>query len=204
MYLPVGWDGRFAAQVARAEREFGRLGVVGLFGIRYRAGEPTHHGRVVDRDRLLDYSNELPAVVDGLDEILLAVRRDRGLRADPQLGFHFYGADLALSAAAAGLVNVVVDAPAFHNSLFAEVNRAFHLAREALLEKWPDVRPLYTNMGAADAMTTPPEPEQPPDLEAEVAELQGRLDESERRLAAVLDSRTWRIGRTVARAVGRR
>jgi len=204
MYLPVGWDGRFAAQVARAEREFGRLGVVGLFGIRYRAGEPTHHGRVVDRDRLLDFSNELPAVVDGLDEILLAVRRDSGLRADPQLGFHFDGADLALSAAAAGLVSVVVDAAAFHNSLFAEVNRAFNVAREAVLEKWPDVRPLYTNMGPADAMTTPPEPEQPRDLEAEIAELQGRLDESDRRLAAVLDSRTWRIGRTVARAVGRR
>jgi SAM-dependent methyltransferase len=204
MYLPAGWDGRFSAQVARAEREFGRLGVVGLFGIRYRAGEPAHYGRVVDRDRLLNFGDELPAVVDGLDEILLATRRDSGLRADPKLGFHFYGSDLALSAAAAGLVNVVVDAPAYHNSLFAEVNRDYHIAREALLEKWPDVRPLYTNMGPADTMTTPPEPEPAPDLEAELAELRGRLDESERRLAAVLDSRTWRIGSAIARALRRR
>jgi hypothetical protein len=204
MYLPAGWDGRFVAQVARAEREFGRLGVLGLFGIRYRAGEPAHHGRVVDRDLLLNFGAEFPAVVDGLDEILLATRRDSGLRADPQLGFHFYGADLALSAAAAGLVNVVVDAPAYHNSLFAEVNHAYHVAREALLRKWPDVRPLYTNMGRADTMSTPPEPVPAPDLEAELAAIRQRLDESEQQLASVLGSRTWRTGRAIARALGRR
>jgi SAM-dependent methyltransferase len=203
MYLPAGWDGRFAAQVAQAEREFGRLGVVGLYGNRYRGCEPVHHGRVVDRDRLLDNGDRFPAVVDGLDEILLATRRGNGLRVDPQLGFHFYGADLALTAAEGGLVNVVVDAPAYHNSLFADMNRAFHISREALLQKWPNIRPLYTSMGRVDTMSTPPEPEPARDHEAELAALQQRLDESEQQLAAVLGSRTWRVGRALARALGR-
>jgi SAM-dependent methyltransferase len=203
MYLPAGWDGRFAAQVAQAEREFGQLGVVGLYGNRYRDCEPVHHGRIVDRDRLLDDGDRFPAVVDGLDEILLATRRDNGLSADPQLGFHFYGADLALVAAEAGLVNVVVDAPAYHNSLFADVNRAYHVSREALLRKWPNIRPLYTSMGRADTMSTPPEPKPARDLEAELSALQQRLDESEQHLAAVLGSRTWRAGRALARALRR-
>lgn len=203
MYLPAGWDGRFAAQVAQAEREIGRLGVVGLYGNRYRGGQLAHHGRVVDRDHLLDDGDRFPAVVDGLDEVLLATHRVSGLQADPQLGFHFYGADLSLAAAEAGLVNVVVDAPAYHNSLFAEVNSAFHVSREALLRKWPDVRPLYTSMGRADTMSTPPEPEPARELEAELAALRQRLDESEQRLAAVLGSRSWRVGRALARALGR-
>jgi hypothetical protein len=203
MYLPAGWDRRFAAQVAQAEREFGRLGVVGLYGSRYRGCEPAHHGRIVDRDRLLDYGDHFPAVVDGLDEILLATHSGTGLLADPQLGFHYYGADLALTAAERGLVNVVVDAPAYHNSLFAYVNRAFHISREVLLRKWPDIRPLYTSMGRADTMSTPPDPEPARDHEAELAALRQRLDESEEQLAAVLGSRTWRVGRALGRALGR-
>jgi hypothetical protein len=203
MYLPAGWDRRFASQVAQAELTHGSLGVIGLFGMRYRDGEPVHLGRVVDRDHLLDHGQQFPTVVDGLDEILLAVGRSSGLRADSRLGFHYYGADLALTASQAGLVNVVVDAPAYHNSLFAEVNHAFHDSRQALLEKWPDVRPLHTNMGQADAMAPLPAPEPPRDLDVEFADLQARLERSQQELHAVLHSRTWRIGRAVARLVGR-
>jgi hypothetical protein len=211
MYLPLGWDQRFAAQVAQAEREFGSLGVIGLFGMSYRDGEAAHLGRTVDRDRLLDYGDDFPAAVDGLDEVLLAVRRDNGIAADPNLGFHLYGADLCLSAAEAGFTNVVVDAPAYHNSLFAEVDPSFYLAREALLHKWAAVRPLHTNMGQLDAMSPEPgpipeasEPATQPDRDAELADLHRRLDASEQRLRAVLDSRTWRVGQAFAKVLGRR
>lgn len=208
VYLPQGWDRRFTAQVAQAEQRFGPLGVVGTFGRRYRSGEPEHLGCAVDRDRLLDFTGNLPAAVDGLDEILLGVRRGSGLRADPQLGFHLYGADLTLAAADAGLTNVVVDAPMYHNSLFAEVTESFHASREVLLRKWPQVRPLYTNMGRLDTMSTPPPPvvsaEAPQDSRDEqIADLRRRLDETELALDAVLGSRTWRMGRTLAKMLGR-
>ncbi len=205
VYLPLDWDRRFTVQVTQAEQEFGPLGVLGTFGLRYRGGEPENLGCTVDRDRLLDFGN-LPAVVDGMDEVLLGVRRGSGLRADPQLGFHLYGADLTLVAADAGLTNVVVDAPIYHNSLFAEVTESFHASRENLLRKWPQVRPLFTNMGRMDTMSTPPpvSVETPQNSgDEQIAVLRRRLDESEQALDAVLGSRTWRIGRTLARMLGR-
>jgi len=203
VYLPLGWDRRFLEQLEQAEREFGPVGVVGVYGIRYRDGEPTHYGRAVDRFWLLERGGPFPAVVDGLDEIVLAVRRDSGLHADPALGFHLYGTDLCLSAAEAGLTNVVVDALAYHNSLFGDLDRSYHLAREALLRKWPDVRPLHTCMGQADAMSTPAEPVEQPGPDDELADLRARLEGTEQRLDAVLNSRTWRLGQVVAKVLGR-
>jgi len=205
VYLPQGWDQRFTDQVAQAEQRFGPLGVIGTFGLRYHHGELEHLGCAVDRDTLLDFTGDLPAAVDGLDEIVLGVRRDSGLRAEPRLGFHLYGADLTLTAADAGLTNVVVDAPLFHNSLFAEVAASFHESREVLLRKWPHVRPLCTNMGRFDTMSTPPPtPLEPEDSRDEqIADLRRRLDETEVALDAVLGSRTWRMRGTLARMVGR-
>ena len=48
-------------------------------------------------------------LVDSLDELLLAVRTDAGLRLDPALGFDFYATDLVLQAQARGLCAAVVD-----------------------------------------------------------------------------------------------
>jgi SAM-dependent methyltransferase len=207
MYLPHGWDRRFRAQYAEAQRAFGPLGVGGLFGMNYRSGDVAMLGRAVDRDSLLDLGRDFPRSADAIDEILLAIPRDTPLRADPSLGFHLYGADLCLAAAELGLTNVVLDAPAYHNSLFADVDMAFHTAREVLLEKWAAVRPLHTNMGRLDTAVTPaPPPAQTtePADSAELDDLRRRLLSSEQRLAAVLGSRTWRIGSAAGRLLRRR
>lgn len=207
MYLPLGWDQRFVQHLEQAEREFGPIGVAGLIGITYRGGEPVRHGRAVDRYWSLDCGDRAPVAVDGLDEILLAVRRDSGLRADPALGFHHYGTDLCLTAAEAGLTNVVVDALAYHNSLFWEADRSFHVGLDTLLRKWPETRPLHTCMGDAEAMLAAAPPVREPSREAEqdpeLAQLQLRLEGTEQRLAAVLNSRTWRVGQALGKALGR-
>ena len=67
-------------------------------------------GWVVDRGRTLRDGSELPAPVATLDELLLIVRRDSGLRFDPDLGFHLYGADICLQASEQGLAVVALDA----------------------------------------------------------------------------------------------
>jgi len=204
MYLPRGWDQRFRIQYAAAEHEFGPIGVAGLFGFRYHDTEPRHVGRAVDRDKLLDFDANFPHPVDTIDEILLAVPRTTPLRADPSLGFHLYGADLCLAATYIGLANVVVDAPAYHNSLFADVDRAYYQARAALLDKWPTIRPLYTNMGRLDMAETPPVPPLAPDPSSELNSLRGKLRASEERLADVLNPRTSRLSKAARRLVRRR
>lgn len=217
MYLPRGWDTQFTRAWADAAEEFAPLGAAGLFGLTYRDGAPTHIGRVVDRDRLLDPPTCLPAAVDGLDEIVLAVPRDTPFRFDERLGFHAYGADLCLGLREAGLSTVVVDAPAYHNSLFARVDKAFHESRVALLEKWPDPRPLYTNMGRLDTMTSVvkpgPEPTVVPAVEhrkaldareREIAALRKQLDAARTRIRRMEASPFWRLRKVVVRILRRR
>ncbi|MDQ2957759.1 MAG: class I SAM-dependent methyltransferase [Actinomycetota bacterium] len=213
MYLPAGWDRHFAEQYRAAEAEFGALGVAGLFGLRFRQGELRHVGQIVDRDQLLSYGTGAPAEVDVLDEVLLAVRASSGLRADPALRFHLYGADLCLSAQQAGLTNVVLPAPAFHNSLFAQPDPSFDVARQALLAKWPGIRPLHTNMGQLDTMPAPAPaaPENPgapanpaaPESPPELARLREELRDVQARLDAVTASRTWRARTALGRYLGR-
>ena len=115
MWLPAGWDQCIAEQLDEAERRFGPIGVAGVYGVGQviapgqsvpLAAERT--GWVVDRGRMLRDGQELPARVATLDELLLIVRRDAGLRFDPDLGFHLYGADICLQASEQGLAVVAL------------------------------------------------------------------------------------------------
>jgi hypothetical protein len=72
----------------------------------------------VDRERGLREPGPLPARVASPDELLLAVPRYTPLRFDPALGFHCYGADIALQARRRGLAAVAVDAPCPHNTRY--------------------------------------------------------------------------------------
>jgi hypothetical protein len=97
IYLPRGWDSQFLWQFREAERRFKSIGVAGVFGYTFGPDGKTDLGRVLDRQMRYDMPTPLPAKADGLDEIVLAVRRSTQLRFDPELGFHLYGADICLS-----------------------------------------------------------------------------------------------------------
>ncbi len=124
VFLPRGWDLIVTEQLEKAERMFGPIGVAGVYGVGdvIAADDPTQPlaaeriGHVVDRGRLLRDGPELPAKVATLDELLLIVRGDSGLRFDPALGFHLYGADVCLQAREQGLAVVAIDALCHHNS----------------------------------------------------------------------------------------
>jgi SAM-dependent methyltransferase len=211
IYLPRGWDSRFLEQLRAAEERFGPMGVAGVFGYTFGPDGKTDLGRVLDRYLLHDMPAPLPAAADGLDEIVLAVRRDTPLRFDPELGFHLYGADLCLSARRQGLPVAVLDAPCLHNSLFAYLSPDFHTARERLLAKWPDIRPLHSSMGRLDTMQPQPSPttwaddlrEHGAQLEAELAAVRGQLDDRLRHIANMEASRFWRLRNAVHRLLRR-
>jgi hypothetical protein len=164
---------------------------------------------VLDRQMLYDLPAPLPAVVDGLDEIVLAVRRDTPLRFDPRLSFHLYGADLCLEARRLGLPVAVLDVPCLHNSLFAYLPPAFHAARERLLAKWPEVRPLHSSMGRLDTMEPEPVPttwaedlrERVGQLERELASARDQLDDRARHIANMQASVFWRLRNLVHRVL---
>jgi SAM-dependent methyltransferase len=211
LYLPRGWDSRLLEQLHAAERRFATIGVAGVFGYTFGPDGKTDLGRVLDRQLLHDMPAPLPANADGLDEIVLAVRRDTRLRFDPSLGFHLYGADLCLTARRQGLPVAVLDAPCLHNSLFAYLSPDFHRARERLLAKWPEVRPLYSSMGRLDTMVPQPVPPTWVDelrgsvvqLEGELASVHDRLDDRLRHIANMEASVFWRMRNLVHRLLRR-
>jgi hypothetical protein len=151
VYLPDGWDRRFRLQYLLAERRFGPLGVAGVYGVTCEGERVGRAGHVVDRERLLREPPALPAAVDTLDELLLALPRDTPLRFDPQLGFHFYGADCCLEGARRGLPSVAVDALCLHNSRSAGLPSAFYPSAARFAVKWRHRLPVATSCVHIDA-----------------------------------------------------
>jgi hypothetical protein len=105
----------------------------------------------------------------------------------------------------------VLDAPCLHNSLFAYLSADFHTARERLLVKWPDIRPLYSSMGRLDTMRPQPVPSTWADdlrgraarLEIELAQVRETLDDRLEHIANMEASVFWKL-RTVVHRVLRR
>lgn len=144
VYLPKNWIARFLQRLNEAEAKLGKLSVVGVYGI---AGEPScddRAGHVLDRSRMLNEPTPLPSLVHSLDELLIAIRCDSGLRFDPGLGWHLYGTDLCLEAQKRGLQSAVIDALCFHNSHNVELPAAFYQSEHYLARKWPEQLPLVT------------------------------------------------------------
>jgi len=145
VYLPRGWIAGFRRRWAEAATRLGPLGLAGVYGVRLEGERVVRAGRVVDRDRLLDEAAPLPAPVDTLDELLLALPGGSPLRADPDLGFHFYGADLALQAGSRGLAVAALDAPCLHHSRGVGLPQDFPLSATAFATKWWTRLPVATS-----------------------------------------------------------
>lgn len=110
VHLPADWDQRFLAGLAAARRQDSTLAVAGAYGVAGVGVATRRAGRLLDRGQALVEPAALPCAVDSLDELLVAVRADAGLRFDPALAFDFYGTDIVLQAQARGLGAAVVDA----------------------------------------------------------------------------------------------
>jgi len=222
VFLPSWWPAQLALQWSKAENSGGRIDVAGAFGVRYREGGRTHVGRVIDRDRMLAMDIELPADVDGLDELLIVVKKQTPLRFEPAVGWHLYGTDLALQAHVAGLRTVVLDLPCHHNSLLKEFGGAYRYSESVLARKWPTELPIVTNSSTIDQdplaadfsakleeqrQTTARElEEQRKTITRELEEqrqkavlLEKKLAKRNARIAAMEASRSWRLNRLLNR-----
>ncbi len=109
VYLPAGWDTRFAISLRNAQIRFPNLAVAGAYGVSGTGPTAVRAGHVLDRGNTLKENTPVPFPITSLDELLVAVRADSRLRMDPALGFDFYATDLVLQAHDAGLSGAVID-----------------------------------------------------------------------------------------------
>jgi GT2 family glycosyltransferase len=157
VYLPEGWPQRFRQQLQQTEAIWGRIGVLGVYGVAISEGNCRRAGHVVDRYQLLREPTPLPARVDTLDELLLVVRKDAGLHFDERLGFHFYGADICQQARERGWQAVAVDALCFHNSASGtDLPPDFFASGRVFARKYADRLPIATSCALVDARWSEP------------------------------------------------
>lgn len=153
VHLPAGFDAQWARGLHDAGRRWPRLGVAGVYGLgRAAPGAPmVRAGRLLDRGAPLHEPTSLPHPADSLDELLVAVRLETGLRMDPALGWDFYATDLALQARAVGWEAAVVDAWCEHwsglpyaGALPAAMRDRIKRSAAAFESKWQHQLPLST------------------------------------------------------------
>lgn len=148
VYLPEGWSNRFLQQYSIAEQRFGRVGLAGLFGSLSYHGNRKNFGHIVDRDTLLQHT-PLPAAVDTIDEAVMAMPKSNAARFDPRLGWHLYGADLAMQSMQRGYFVAALDAPCFHHSRTGfSLPAEYQLSAEIFKQKWNDYLPIFTPCSA--------------------------------------------------------
>ena len=87
-----------------------------------------------------------PIPVQTLDEIVLILRKSSGLRFDEHLPhFHFYGADICLRAAKAGMKSYAISAFCIHNTQQPLVLRGeFYDCCKHIKRVWKDYLPIQT------------------------------------------------------------
>ena len=152
VYLPQGWDLKFASALQEAVSHWPMLAVAGVYGVSGFGPRITRSGHVLDRGKDLHEPTPLPALTDSLDELLVAVKVGSGLRMDPALGFDFYGTDLVLQAKQKGMQAAVLEAYCEHWSNTPDVRplpeslvRRISQNAQAFEHKWQHALPLSTS-----------------------------------------------------------
>lgn len=145
VYLPPGWIGTLENCVRQVNAMNPRWGVLGVIGMDLGG---VVQGQVYSTGlkRMVGQPSDEPVPAQSVDEMVIILRRESGLRFDPQLpGYHLYGTDVCLQAWQRGLPCFVVTDFCLHNSRgIRRLPLAFWRSCLYLRSKWCDQLPLTT------------------------------------------------------------
>jgi hypothetical protein len=153
VFLPDAWEDQVLASLRQlAGRPWGVLGVA---GIRLMGRQRVLVGHILDQGRPFGSSENLPAIVDTLDELLLIVRNDGKLLFDEEIpATHLYGADICLQASSQGMGCYAINAYCHHNSINSNPDTPeFRLAAKYMQEKWKKRLPILTTCTLLESKT---------------------------------------------------
>jgi len=116
VYLPRGWDKTLLSTVRAFDQNKNNWGVLGVIGA-------DENGDLVGTAWSTGLGYEIksefssPKAIRSIDEIVIVVRRETGLRFDEDLpGYHLYGTDIVQTALHCDFGAYVFDGPVIHNS----------------------------------------------------------------------------------------
>jgi hypothetical protein len=145
IYLPRGWFQQLESAIHSIAATDPQWGVLGVYGI---ASSGAYHGHLYCNagQTVLGRPFVEPVEVGSLDEVVLILRKSSGLRFDPEMkGFHFYAADICLTATQRGLKNYAVPGFCFHNANgYGMFPRSFWEGYFHIRRKWSALLPVKT------------------------------------------------------------
>ena len=145
IYLPRGWFQQLESAIHSLEAIDPQWGVLGVYGI---TSSGIYHGHLYCNASqiVLGRPFQEPTEVGSLDEVVLILRKSSGLRFDPEMkGFHFYAADICLTARQRGLKNYAVPGFCFHNANgYGMFPRSFWQGYFYIRRKWSALLPVKT------------------------------------------------------------
>jgi Glycosyltransferase like family len=144
MIFPATWLSDLERALTDLESADPNWGVLGCFGETVNA-----EGRgyvYMPGLGTLGSATESPTPVQTLDEIVLIIKKSSGLRFDPTLPhFHFYGTDICLRAAEAGMKAYAISAFCLHNTQYNLVlPPEFYACYRHIKKRWKQFLPIQT------------------------------------------------------------
>jgi hypothetical protein len=147
LYIPKNWTKRVWQQFFEEDAK-SPVGVAGLFGVsgnREWAAGRVESGLVVDLLGMRTLgSNWRVTNTRVLDGLCLVTKNGSGIVPDKNMGFHFYDADMCMTAEASGKRVVSLFAPALHSSYVITGPTDFQVSMEIFKKKWPQMLPVET------------------------------------------------------------
>jgi len=149
VWLPDEFEKDLVNSINEVERVDPNWGVLGVAGVILTDTGLERYGFLNDRGQQLGSPENLPHVVDTLDELMLIVK-DKGLRFDENIpSAHFYGADICMQAKLKGKKNYVINAFCHHNSGLQashekNLPKDFFEAKDYIRKKYIDALPIAT------------------------------------------------------------
>lgn len=149
VYLPRDWLDRAVEALNQLTDDHPEWMVCGPYGVKPN-GE--HLGRVWDTILGMEFCAKdfAPEEIGSLDELLIILRRETGLRFDEKLPhFHLYGTDIVQMAKAAGGSAFAIELPVIHNNRpIASLGGGYMDAYRYTRRKWRHRLPIWTTVSA--------------------------------------------------------
>jgi len=145
VYLPERWISDLMLALSYLERSDPQWGVLGCYGV---TANGLRYGRVYSAGLgVIGAAIEHPTRVQTLDEIVLVLRKSSGLGFDSQLpGFHFYGSDICLRAAARKMNSYAMPAFCVHNTqMNPTLPPEFYHCYRHFKKQWRRSLPVHTS-----------------------------------------------------------
>jgi hypothetical protein len=155
MYFPHDWISSLERALSYLEWHDPNWGVLGGFGVTARKDR---YGHVYSSGLgVIGNPVDKPTPVQTLDEIVLIVRKSSRLSFDTALnGFHFYGSDLCLQAAARGMRSYVIPGFCVHNTqMYPVLPPEFYSCYRQFKQKWRSCLPVHTSCITVSSLNIP-------------------------------------------------